>query len=82
MEIPKHWRLKQQRYALMGEICNHCEAKLFPPRAVCPECGGETGISFRFSGKGKTYSYTNIRNGEQAPTTEAELIQVRAVTGN
>ena len=64
----------------MGEICDHCEAKLFPPRAVCPECGGETGISFRFSGKGKTYSY--IRSGEQAPTTESEPIQVRVATEN
>jgi uncharacterized OB-fold protein len=42
MEIPRHWRLRKQRYSLTGEICPHCEAKLFPPRVVCPECGGET----------------------------------------
>lgn len=53
MEVPRHWRLKQQRYALVGEICRHCEAKLFPPRDVCPSCGGDTrdnnslGISVR-----------------------------------
>ena len=24
MEIPRHWRLKKQRYALVGEVCPHC----------------------------------------------------------
>ena len=41
MEVPRHWRLKQQRYALVGEICPHCEGKIFPPRDVCPHCGGQ-----------------------------------------
>ena len=42
MENPRHWRLKQQRYALMGQVCNQCNAKIFPPREICPECGIET----------------------------------------
>lgn len=58
MEIPRHWRLKQQRYALVGEICPHCEAKIFPPRDVCPNCGGEAKTQFNFSGRGEVYSYT------------------------
>lgn len=41
MEVPRHWRLKKQRYALVGEICPNCHAPLFPPRAVCPYCAGE-----------------------------------------
>lgn len=41
MEIPRHWRLKQQRYTLAGEVCLHCDAKIFPPRQVCPQCGME-----------------------------------------
>jgi uncharacterized OB-fold protein len=60
MEIPRHWRLKKQRYALMGEICPHCDAKIFPPRDVCPECHGEAKVPFAFSGKGEIYSYTTI----------------------
>jgi uncharacterized protein len=76
MEIPRHWRLKQQRYALVGEICPHCEAKLFPPRDVCPECGGEAKQSFTFSGRGEVYSYTVMRDApagyeENAPYTVA-----------
>lgn len=42
MEVPRHWRLKEQRYSLVGEICPHCEAKIFPPRDICPECGRGT----------------------------------------
>jgi uncharacterized OB-fold protein len=38
MEVPRHWRLKKQRYSLAGEICPRCETYLFPPRAVCPTC--------------------------------------------
>ena len=41
MEIPRHWRLKKQRYGLVGEVCPHCDNKIFPPRGVCPNCGGE-----------------------------------------
>jgi uncharacterized OB-fold protein len=41
MEIPRHWRLKKQRYGLVGGVCPHCEHKIFPPRGVCPNCGGD-----------------------------------------
>jgi len=60
MEIPRHWRLKKQRYNLVGEICPHCEVKIFPPRDVCPECGKEAKTEFAFSGKGEVYSHTTI----------------------
>ncbi len=58
MEIPRHWRLKKQRYALVGEVCPHCDAKIFPPRDVCPYCGGEAKNEYAFSGKGEVYSFT------------------------
>ena len=41
MEVPRHWRLKKQRYTLTGEICPTCKTPLFPPRAVCPHCSGD-----------------------------------------
>jgi uncharacterized OB-fold protein len=76
MEVPRHWRLKKQRYALVGEICPQCEAKIFPPRDVCPECGGEAKTPYTFSGKGEIYSFTRMENApagfeEQAPYTVA-----------
>jgi Predicted nucleic-acid-binding protein containing a Zn-ribbon len=62
MEVPRYWRLKQQRYALVGEVCPHCDAKIFPPRDVCPNCGGEAKTQYAFSGKGKIFSYTVMRD--------------------
>ncbi|MEX1246876.1 MAG: Zn-ribbon domain-containing OB-fold protein [Anaerolineales bacterium] len=76
MDIPRHWRLNRQRYALVGEVCEHCDAKLFPPRDICPECGEEAKTLFQFSGKGEVYSYTTVYEApegyaEQAPYTLA-----------
>jgi uncharacterized protein len=76
MEIPRYWRQRRQRYSLTGEICPHCEAKIFPPRDVCPECGGEAKKPFTFSGKGEVFSYTTMQDApsgfdEQAPYTVA-----------
>lgn len=76
MDIPRHWRLKKQRYALVGEVCGHCEAKVFPPRDICPECGEEAKTLYQFSGKGEVYSYTTVYEApagfeEAAPYTIA-----------
>lgn len=60
MEVPRNWRLRQQRYGLVGEVCPHCDAKIFPPRDICPECGKEAKNEFHFSGKGEVYSHTVI----------------------
>jgi uncharacterized OB-fold protein len=60
MEISRNWRLQKQRYGLVGEVCPHCDAKIFPPRDVCPSCAGEAKTPFAFSGKGKVYSFTTI----------------------
>lgn len=38
MEVSRHWRLQKQRYGLVGEVCDHCGEKIFPPRDVCPNC--------------------------------------------
>lgn len=65
MEISRHWRLRQQRYALVGEVCPHCQVRIFPPRDICPECGQEARLEFAFSGRGEVYSYTTVMD---APT--------------
>jgi uncharacterized OB-fold protein len=48
MQIPRHWRLNSQRYALQGVTCPHCSANIFPPRDVCPYCEARTEAPFRF----------------------------------
>ncbi|MDA1330009.1 MAG: Zn-ribbon domain-containing OB-fold protein [Chloroflexi bacterium] len=71
MDIPRHWRLKKQRYALMGEVCGHCDAKLFPPRDICPECGEEAKTLFQFSGRGEVYSHTTVYDPPQGYESQA-----------
>jgi len=41
MEIPRHWRLKAQRYRLEGSTCPICGQLSFPPRPVCPQCADQ-----------------------------------------
>ena len=60
METARHWRLKNQRYALVGEECDSCGVKLFPPRDVCLECEAPAKELFTFTGVGEVYSYTTI----------------------
>lgn len=62
MEVSRHWRLRQQRYALVGEVCPHCAVKIFPPRDICPDCGQEARTLFSFSGHGEVFSYTTVRD--------------------
>src|SRR4030043_235137 len=77
-DLPRNWRLKKQRYSLIGEVCPNpdCEAKIFPPRDICPHCGGSAHEEYQFSGKGEVFSYTTIYDApegyeENAPYTVA-----------
>lgn len=65
MEVSRHWRLQKQRYQLVGETCDHCGVKLFPPRDVCLECEAPAYELFTFSGLGEVYSFTTVYD---APT--------------
>jgi uncharacterized OB-fold protein len=76
MSIVRNWRIREQRYRLVGEVCERCGAKIFPPRDICPECEGPAKTSFAFSGRGEIYSYSTVYNAprgfeEFAPYTVA-----------
>jgi uncharacterized OB-fold protein len=60
METSRHWRLRQQRYALVGEVCPNCNQRIFPPRDLCPDCGEEARELYQFSGRGEVYSFTTV----------------------
>ena len=76
-EIARHWRLKAQRYQLVGEVCPNCNGKIFPPRDVCPYCADhEVQPTFKFSGLGEVFSHSTVHNApegyeDQAPYTVA-----------
>ncbi|MCE5259695.1 MAG: Zn-ribbon domain-containing OB-fold protein [Chloroflexi bacterium] len=65
MSLASSWRTRKQRLSLKGEICPHCREKLFPPRDICPYCGGPAKTEFAFSGKGAVYSYTTMHTAPQ-----------------
>ncbi|MEK6588596.1 MAG: Zn-ribbon domain-containing OB-fold protein [Chloroflexota bacterium] len=71
METSRHWRLRQQRYALVGEVCPNCEVKIFPPRDICPDCGEEARQLYQFSGRGEVYSHTTVY---QAPAGHTDNV--------
>jgi hypothetical protein len=60
MEVSRHWRLQEQRYKLVGETCDSCGVKLFPPRDVCLECEAPAKELYTFTGLGEVFSYTTI----------------------
>jgi uncharacterized protein len=64
MEVPRIWRNRQCRYALVGSACQGCGAKFFPPIEVCRVCGKAEQVPHRFRGRGEVYSYSTVR---QAP---------------
>ncbi|MFQ6058753.1 MAG: Zn-ribbon domain-containing OB-fold protein [Anaerolineae bacterium] len=71
MDLPRHWRLKDQRYRLEGVMCDECGAKLFPPRQVCPHCRSRHLSPYRFRGEGEVYSYSTVY---QAPEGFEEYV--------
>ena len=60
MTVPRNWRLQQQRYRLVGEVCEGCGSRIFPPRDICPECEAPAKTPFAFSGRGEVYSYSTV----------------------
>lgn len=74
-EIARHWRLKAQRYSLIGEKCENGHF-VFPPRDICPDCHGEAKIPHQFSGKGEVYTFTDnmaLVKLEEGPMITAQL---------
>jgi hypothetical protein len=45
---------------LVGEICEKCGARIFPPRDVCPDCETVGQREVAFSGRGEVYSYSTV----------------------
>src|SRR5512136_684197 len=57
----RYWREIPQRYRLEAGKCQGCGFICFPPRLVCPQCGGRTFEPTRLTGSGKLLTYTIIR---------------------
>ena len=76
--VPMNWRLKSQRYGLVGMECGACSHKVFPPREFCPQCGATLQTPYAFCGRGEVYSFSNVYQApdsheDQAPYTVAMI---------
>ncbi len=56
--LPQLWRLRDQRYRLIGGRCELCGAYSFPAKAMCPQCQSDRIEAYAFSGEGEIYSHT------------------------
>ncbi len=60
MDIPRYWRLRNQRYHLEGSQCTNCGRFFFPPRQICPVCKQQNMRAHKFKGTGKVFSYSVV----------------------
>jgi uncharacterized OB-fold protein len=60
MQVARYWRTRNQRYGLVGEVCESCGTRIFPPRDLCPECEVPAKTPYTFSGLGEVYSYSTV----------------------
>ena len=67
--IPRNWRIRQQRYRLVGERCERCGSALFPPRDTCPHCAEPAQTPYELSGRGQVYSYSVMYDSPQGYET-------------
>lgn len=74
MQVSRHWRLQEQRYKLVGETCDSCGVKLFPPRDVCLECEAPAQELYTFTGLGEIYSYTTIYDAPEGFDAQAPYV--------
>ncbi len=66
MSVPIQWRSIKEKYRLGGTKCERCGRVYFPSRKICPNCRREGKLSpIRFSGRGKVYSYSIVRNAPE-----------------
>lgn len=60
MPSPRYWREIPNRYRLEARRCTGCSAVSYPPRRVCPECGGTAVEPLALSRRGRVVTSTVI----------------------
>ena len=63
MNTPRFWREIDERYALKGVQCGHCNDILFPSRTLCPKCRHASYgklTPHKLSGVGKVEAVTTV----------------------
>lgn len=62
---------------LLASLCGECAAKIFPPREVCPRCGGAVAAArVPLSTAGVVYAFTAVRTAPPGLTVPYVLAHV------
>lgn len=61
MSSPKYWREIPQRYRLEASKCEKCSTVHYPPRLICPLCGGRRFHTVTLGNEGILETFTVIR---------------------
>ena len=72
MEIPRHWRMKAQRYRLEGSICRGCGRPSFPPRPLCARCASQLAQAggWDLAGSSRSLRVAGLDPSARLPITE------------
>lgn len=73
ISTPVYFAQKGARYRLLTAKCTNCASILFPPRAICKECGKKTAPSDPLPRSGNLFTFTQILKG--AAPSEFDLQQ-------
>ncbi len=65
MDIARLWRQQPSNLRLEGSVCTACEAKLFPERIRCPECGSDAIQPHPFKRMGTLLAHTTVYEAKQ-----------------
>lgn len=57
MRTTKAWRLRKERYRLLGSKCNACGTTWWPGRKVCGKCNSRDLTEYQFSHKGELVAH-------------------------
>lgn len=53
-------RNKQAMLNMAGNVCAHCDEKIFPPRDICPNCGDDVKEVYVFNSIKKETAKNNV----------------------
>lgn len=74
--VASMWRLREQRYRLIGSKCENCKNIYLPKRTICPKCRrkGKIVDFSSFSGYGNVESWTVVHTAPEGFVDQAPYI--------
>jgi len=62
VSVPRYWREIPERTRLEALKCSKCGHIIYPKRAKCDRCGGESLEPYRLPSHGKLLTFSVVRN--------------------